>query len=156
MGRPITVADLARAAMKQVAPAESGALEVYIAAYEQDPRIVDVAERDGADSTGFGEILDSVVPYVVVICHFILEQVAAGAAVDSAKEGLRKRTESLFTRFRKRRVPELDTQAARRLTPDQLREIRASAYRKARQMQMSHDQSELLADAIVGAIAASE
>lgn len=152
MHHVVTVREVSRAAIVKVAAEEAEALEVYLAAYERDPKIIKVAERHGADRTGFGESIESLVPYVVAVCQFALHQVALGAAVDTAKEGLRQRSRTLLSRFKKARPPEIEAAAVARLTPEQLGRVREAAVRKARQMRMSDERATLLADAIVGVL----
>jgi hypothetical protein len=153
MTHPTTVGSIARFAIHEVAPEDAEALELYLTAYENDPKIIQVAERKGADSTGFGESFESLVPYVVVVCQFALQQVAIGAAVDMAKEGLRQRLRKLRSPFKKARPPKVDASVVARLTPEQLVRVRDASYRKARHMRMSEKRAALLADAIVGALA---
>jgi hypothetical protein len=148
----VTVGEISRAAIVKIAPQEVEALEVYLAAYEQDPKIVEVAERDGEDRTGFGDSVESLVPHVVAVCQFALHQVALGAAVDVSKEQLRRRSASFLSRFKKALPSMVETAVITRLTPEQLGRVREATCRKSRQMHMADDQASLLADAVVGAL----
>lgn len=155
MSEVITVDQVARDVVQKVASDEAEALDVYLAAYARDPSIIDVAQRHGGDTTGFGEVSRSVVPYVVAAVHFVLLQVMLGAVVDEGKGRIRSILRRVRLRVGRRKRPAVEASAIAYLTHDQFALIRKTAFLKAKEMRLSDDKSSLLADSIVGALVSS-
>ncbi|WP_166659615.1 hypothetical protein [Glycomyces sp. NRRL B-16210] len=148
----ITVDQVSKAVIAKVAPGEAGVLDVYLVAYSRDTSVVDAVARPGADSTGFGEYLESTTPYVVALCHFTLHQVIISAAVDTAKDRIRGGSRFLLNRMRKPQTPQVTVSTITSLTSAQLNLVRERTERKALQLGLADDTASVLADAVIGSI----
>jgi hypothetical protein len=153
----VTVPAVTRTVIERLAPAELATLDTYLAAYEADPGLVrHLRPRSGDDPTGFGGVDGSLTPYVVAIVSSALTFVAAQAgeaARSAAGERIRQLVNRAFGRALDAVAPEVVAQQAATLTMAQLDEVRAAAYRKARDFRLAESTAKNLADAIVGALA---
>ena len=147
------VVAIAHDAVSTVAPDELAWFGAVAEAYQRNPkRASPRAAKD--DPLGFG--LDAAVPLVA----WVAIAVATGALESMGQDlersviaRMRAALRRLMRRLRGRR-PENSTNRLRPLSPDQLATIREQAVRKARQLDLDENRAELLADAIVGSLAA--
>jgi hypothetical protein len=152
----VTVPAVTRIVVGQLAPSELSALDTYLAAYAADPGLVrHLKPSSGRDATGFGGIDGSITPYVVAVVSSTLAFVAAQAgtaARSAAGERIQRVVDWAFRRTVDRVAPQLPAQRAATLSPAQLDEVRAAAYRKARDFRLAESTAKNLADAVVGAL----
>ncbi|WP_433222157.1 hypothetical protein ACQP00_22700 [Dactylosporangium sp. CS-047395] len=155
----VTVPAVTRTVIERLAPAELSVLETYLTAYEADPGLVrHLKPRSGDDATGFGGVDASLTPYVVALASSALTFVAAQAgeaARAAAGERIRRVVDWAFRRGVDPVVPELPAASVAALTSDQLDEVRAVVYRKAREFRLAESTSKNLADAVVGTLVTS-
>jgi hypothetical protein len=156
------VAALARQAVAKAAPAELPLFPATSRAYFEDPGRA-LAPRAGSDDMlGFGPAVAAVLLTPVAldvarrVVAFVLDHVRstaekeAGDAVDNATTKLLHR---IGVGADAGDAPQAVADAAD-LSPEQLREVHRIAVEKAQQLHLPADQADLLADSLVGSLAA--
>jgi hypothetical protein len=150
--------DLARVAIRAVAPEEEHLLPFLLPTYRRRPRRwrrdppALVRVRGGeAGGGGFPEVVEPVLPYVLVLCGVglsALRDAVQAEATDAARGGLR----ALGRRWRSRRPPDLPV----RLRPGHLLRIEEAVTAAARdpRWQLTEDQVAVLRDVVREAFAA--
>ncbi|MGC3859398.1 hypothetical protein ACPSM1_04310 [Micromonospora chersina] len=154
--------ELVRLAIRAVAPEEEHLLPFLEPAYRRrpgrwrrDPRALTRVGGGEAGGGGFAEVVEPVLPYVMVLCGVglaALRDAVQGEATEAVRGGLR----ALGRRWRSRRPPELATAAPVRLRPGQLLRIEEAVTAAARdpRWQLTEDQVAVLRDAVREAFAA--
>ncbi|MCP3783442.1 hypothetical protein NLX85_08710 [Micromonospora sp. A3M-1-15] len=151
--------ELVRLAIRAVAPEEEHLLPFLEPAYRRrpgrwrrDPRALTRVGGGEAGGGGFAEVVEPVLPYVMVLCGVglaALRDALQGEATDAVRGGLR----AVGRRWRSRRPAEL---APVRLRPGQLLRIEEAVTAAARdpRWQLTEDQVAVLRDAVREAFAA--
>ncbi|WP_433284820.1 hypothetical protein [Micromonospora sp. CA-244673] len=144
--------DLVRVAIRAVAPEEEHLLPHLSPAYRRrpgrwrrDPRALVQVGGGEAGGGGFPEVVEPVLPYVMVLCGVglaALRDAVRAEATDAVRGGLR----ALGRRWPSRRAPELPV----RLRPGQLLRIEEAVTAAARdpRWQLTEDQVAVLRDAV--------
>lgn len=147
-------ADVARDLVSQVAPEEMPLFRATSEAYFKDPQRVLKEHTSKDDMLGFGtgEVLSLVTPVAVAVSmevvRFVTEEVRKSFQAESSAV-IAALVKSLFRKYR----PILEREArptASPLTSEQLREIHAIAFMKARQLRLPEARAKTLADALIG------
>lgn len=159
MGQPAPAGDvrtIAADVLAEVAPDELPQLEAGLAEVARDP---DGVPRPRDEELGFGGAVFGV--SMAVIVPWLVDQAlgfAAGLVLESATKPVRSRLATLLLRIpllrRLRRRP-LATAPPRPLTPDELATVKAATLQSAAAAGVAPDTATLLADAIVGRLAAA-
>jgi hypothetical protein len=148
----VTVRDLARLVVSQVAPEELPVFPVLADACLADPgRMLgsrdDVRERLGF---GVGEIMALTTPFAILAAEEVVKYLAR-----SALEVGRTVAGRIFVRRSDDSRRQADHDRPLELRVDQLRELRRIVLEKALQLELSPAKAELLADATVGSVGAA-
>jgi hypothetical protein len=155
------VAGLARGAVERAAPEELPLFRPTSEAFFGDPDAL-ARRKGGDDMLGFGvdAAVVLVTPVALSVARDVVEFVAAQvrSRLSSEGEGAVQRALDRIFGHGGAAVGEAGTRtappAAPDLTDDELERVRAIALEKARQLELAPPKAELLADAIVGGLAA--
>jgi hypothetical protein len=149
------VSELAHDLLGELAPQEKALFKPISEAYFKDPEKVLAGQQGKDELLGFGaaEAATLLTPVLLAVStevvQFLLQE--AQKAIESESSTLINETvKSWFRRLQ----PEDEKKAPPPLTPEQLEEVRKIAIKKARQLKLSEKNTKLLADAIVGDLAA--
>jgi hypothetical protein len=155
------VAALARRAVAEAAPAELPLFRATSTAYFEDPDRALSGSRSSDDTLGFGPEIAAVLVTPVAldvtrrVVGFVLDHVRAtaekeaGAAVDDATSRLLR-----HIGVGDDEKPKAEAGEVPELTPEQLREVHRLAFEKAKQLHLSDEKADLLADSLAGSLAA--
>jgi hypothetical protein len=145
---PELVVTVSREVVTQLAPEELPLFDGISEAHLADPGRGGSRHGDGDDVLGFGagEAQVLLTPVALVVVTEVAKHVAVGLS-DAGGRSLRR----LLGRRRPEAAP---APAPGPLTPEQLAEVRRAAARKAVELGLDRERSALLADAIVGRLAA--
>ena len=142
-------ADIARAAVSQLAPEELALFDVTWPAYLASPARIRARGRRQDDMIAFG--VDMVVPLVTAAAL-----TAAGAALqliaERAGESFGRRVLRRLRQLLRRGRQPAAVSGAVDLTPEMITRIRQVAHRQALAFDLSDERAGLLADAIVGGL----
>lgn len=147
------VAELARATVARAAPEELPLFAPMSEAYLADPKSLDPGKsRD--DMLGFG--VEAAAMLVTPIALQVARDVL-GFLREQLRERAREQGEGAIDRIVARLVGKKDDATAGEpvpeLTDEQLEQVRALAFEKARSLKLSDSRAELLADSLVGSLA---
>jgi hypothetical protein len=144
-----TAEQLARLVIDGVAPEEAEIFDVVAAAYRRDPqRLAKGAGRD--EMLGFG--IDTAVTLLTPVVLGAATEVMRYLAEETAGAlDLRGRVQRLLSRGA---AP--DEQAVPVLDPDQIAAVREIVLAKCRQAAIEPDRAALVADAVAGALSATD
>ncbi|MBI3536520.1 MAG: hypothetical protein HY070_02995 [Chloroflexi bacterium] len=161
MSDPISnqlVSDLARDLISQAAPQELPLFRANSEAYFKDSKKF-LETRGGKDEMlgfGAGEAITFVTPAALMVTSAVVQFIAAEvlkAAKTESAAILNERVKQLFKKFR---PPEkIETKPSVTLTTDQLAQVRKIALEKAKQLELSEEKANLLADSLIGSLAVS-
>ncbi len=151
------VGELALQGIRGAAPDEEWLFESTRDAYFRDPRKVMRADASSGDTLGFG--LD-VGPAIVAITPIALEvatsvvRYAASLVGSAVRDEAAPRLRALVRQLLKASATNASTPDAPQLTREQFEEIRRVAVETATNLHLSQDRAALLADAMIGRLAA--
>ena len=131
--------ELARAAVRVVAPEESPVFDETAQEYHAHPRVARGLER--TEELGFGLDLAMVTPVALAVAGAVVHYLVSAFADRAAEET----TRAVLAKIRRR--PE-----APPLAPEHLGEIRRISIEHSTQLGLDSERAALLADAIVGAL----
>jgi hypothetical protein len=145
------VRDLAAGVVRRVEPDELAVFDETAAEYFEDPQtVLDPRHKD--ETVGFGVDVELITPLVLAVAGPVVEYLA-GVFVEAAGEGVRPR---LVRRLRRLlRIEDPDEPASEEpspLTAEQLQQVRAVAFARARDVGLEEDRARLLADAVTGGL----
>ena len=136
------VRELARLTLHRAAPDELVIFDDLVAEYHADPQAA--LQPQGRDETlGFGLDLTLLTPYVMAVAGFVLPLLNGMVTEVATQHG------SAWVGRLIRRGPD-----PVRLDEEQARRVQAVAYEQGRRAGLDDDRARLVADSIVGAIAA--
>lgn len=147
------IAELARDVVMTTAPGELPLFRATSDAFFSSPD--SVMRRVGArdETLGFGaDAFMALTPFALAVASSVvgfLAQQAKTVAQEAAGEAVRDAMRRWLARVRSGG----DAGAAPALTADQLAHVRAVAYEKARALELSEAQADLLADSMAGRLA---
>jgi hypothetical protein len=153
------VAALARRAVAQAAPAELPLFRATSAAYFEDPDRALSGTRGSDDTLGFGPEIAAVLVTPVAldvarrVVAFVLDHVRATAEKE-AGEAVDDATSRLLHHIGVGDDEKPTAEEVPELTPEQLREVHRLAFEKAKQLHLSDEKADLLADSLAGSLAA--
>lgn len=155
----ITVSQLTKRIVAEIAPHELSTLDTYLAAYDADPAVVRRFNRAAHDeATGLGTIGTTLTPYVLGVVSSTLTFLSA-QFVDAVRaetgNRIRRGVARLFARTLDRSPAIVSAERVRSLTPAQLEEVRAAAYAKALDLRLAESTAKTLADAVIGSLVRS-
>jgi hypothetical protein len=140
----------------ELAPDEAGALDTYLALYQDDPAIVRrLARPAGGEATGFGVPGDSLAPYIVAVVSATFTYMGkpmADAVRAEATNWLRRKLTKTFDRAAAA-APEVSAEQRAGLTTEQLTDIRKFALKTALDFDLPKSKAGKLADVLVGRLA---
>jgi len=150
------VADVARDQVEQVAPQEAPIFPLLSEAYFQDPD--KMLEAQGKDEMlGFGLEAGAVLltPVVMTVTREVVEFVAG-----EVMKSVQTQSSGLISDFVKKIFKKFRSEAEAKgekvpppLTREQIGQVKELALEKGRQLQLTPDQAELLADSLAGSLA---
>jgi hypothetical protein len=155
------VVELAGEVVAVVAPAEVPMVELTATSYLMDPRGSERRIRQGKEILGFGadEVL-AVTPFALPVAAVVVQSLLGEFTkafteplAKGASSRARSRLKRLLRRPNQRVMPE-DLEEP--LTAEQTERVRLVAYKKAIELGLSGERSDLLADAVVGRLAAPD
>jgi hypothetical protein len=153
------IADLARDVIVQAAPQEVPLFRANSEAYFKDPQKA-LQPRGGKDEMlGFGDggLITFLTPAVLMVTTEVVKFLAEEVKKSLKTEGtgvVNEVVKGLFKKFRPQGAAPKDDRVPP-LTPAQLAQVRKLALEKAHQLKLSDDKAALLADSILGSLAAS-
>ena len=146
------VAALARASIERAAPEELPLFRATSAAYFEDPAALERG-RSGDEMLGFGAeaAMMLVTPVALSVARDVIAFLGQQLKAQAAKEG-EGAVRSVLARILHRdgKEPAADVPE---LTDEQLAQVRTLAIEKAKQLRLSDDKAELLAESLVGSLA---
>ncbi|HJS20075.1 MAG TPA: hypothetical protein VJ785_15110 [Anaerolineales bacterium] len=149
------VSEFAKDLLGELAPQEKALFKPMSEAYFRDPGKVLAAQQGKDELLGFGaaEAATLITPIVLAVStevvHFLFQE--ARKAIQSESSSLINETvKSWFSKLQ----PKEKEESPPPLTQEQLEQVREIAIKKARQLKLSEKNTKLLADAIVGGLAA--
>lgn len=168
------IAELARGAVREVAPRELPRFRLTSAAYFEDPERVLAAEAEGDLLLGFGDgpTVQFLTPIVLAVStqvvRFLADEVGKSLKEESPA-AIQEVVKRMLKRFRPadgavrggeaRPADEASREASAQTTPtltlEQLARLREVAYETARRMSLAESKASLLADSIIGGMAVS-
>ena len=152
----VLVAALARASVERAAPEELPLFRATSEAYFDDPAALE-KRRSGDEMLGFG--IDSAVmlltPVALAVAKDVIEFIGTQLRARAEKEGEGAIDRVLDRLLRRNGEPAAATAPAApaELTDEQLNQVRALALEKAKQLKLSDEKAELLAESLVGSLA---
>jgi hypothetical protein len=157
-GHIVSVRSLMVEVISVTAPEELPGAEIYLCAYLDDPSVLDLLLDGRDDATGLGEGVDQFAQFATLAAAFTVGALGKGVG-KALEEWSTATTRSVAGRLRKRLgrrgpvVPEPTPLPP--LTPEQLAEIRHACVAVLKNYKCNGRRAELLADAIVGRLAAT-
>lgn len=136
------VRELARRTLHRAAPDELVIFDDLVAEYDADPQAA-LRPPDRDETLGFGLDLTLLTPYVLAVAGFVLPLLNGMVTEVATQQG------SAWVDRLIRRGPD-----PARLSDEQARRVRAAAFEQSRRAGLDDDRARLVADSIVGAIAA--
>ena len=156
------IAEVARDAVRQVAPQELPRFRLTSQAYFEDPDRVLKGEKGTDQMLGFGTgrevafLTPVVLAMTAEVVRFVTAEVAASLKEESPPV-IRDLVRKMFKRFRPadggEEGEDAGGQAPPALTPEQLARVRQVAYETARRLNLAEGSAALLADSVVGGMA---
>jgi hypothetical protein len=147
------ITELGREQIAHLAPQEMPLYRASSEAYFKDPDKA-LKGRQGKDemlSFGSGEAVTFLTPIILAVLSEVVKYLVAEVTKSLRKESstiVDERVKALFKKFRLKKGPPP-------LSPDQLKIVRQVAFDKARQLSLSEEQAGLMADSVVGGLAAA-
>lgn len=151
------VTALAQEALEQAAPEELPLFSDVASEYFRDPEAaLEVRQRE--ESVGFGLELALLTPYVLAVVTYVVRMLAS-LIEQSVRDELKPSVEQLVHKmFRRHGQAPAEAEAGAEtpiLTTDQLLRVRESAYGRGIALGLDETRAGLLADAVVGRLAAT-
>lgn len=147
------VTDLGRDLISQIAPQEIPIFRANSEAYFKDPQKT-LSARVGKDEAlgfGIGEAAAFLTPIALAVItevvKFLAEEVKKSLATETSSV-INEMVKKLFKRFH----PAEKKEASQALTKQQIEQIRQLSFAKARQLNLTEGQANLLADTLVASL----
>ena len=149
------VSEFAKDVIGELAPQEKALFKPISEAFFKDPEKVLAAQQGKDELLGFGaaEAATLITPIVLAVSTEVVQflfQEARKAVQSESISLINETVKSWFSRLQSKE----EKKTPPPLTPEQLEEVRKIAIKKARQLKLSENNTKLLADAIVGGLAA--
>jgi hypothetical protein len=150
------VSELARDLVTDTAPQELPLFRPLSEAYLSDPEgtLKGQAGRDETLGFGLAEAATFLTPIVLAVITDVVKYLSAHILQTVKEESSELASEAVKSLFKKYRpTNQEERKAPRPLAPEQIARVRRLAFDKARQLEMSSAQANLLADSVAGSLA---
>ena len=134
--------ELARLALHRAAPDELVIFDDLVAEFDADPQAA-LLSQDRDETLGFGLDLTMLTPYVLAVVGYVLPLLN-----DMVNEVATQQGSAWIGRLIRRDPDSV------RLTDEQARRVQAVAFEQGRRAGLDENRAQLVADSIVGALAA--
>src|SRR5574341_276932 len=152
------IAEVAKYLVSTLAPEELPLFRANSEAYFKNPEKA-LARQPGKDDLlgfGDGEAIVFVTPIVIAVTSDVVKFVAEEVKKSAQAEGTTLIGDTVKAMFKKLHPPDnQNKKTPPPLTAEQLTQVRAIAFKKARQLKLSEDRARILADSMVGSLATS-